>query len=99
MPTEFLLTALASCFAMALAWAARKRGLTLPDLEVQVSGDHQGPRLHRIEVEVHSSANRAELESLMERARAVCFVSNTLRQSPLIEYVISPKAPPPPVPA
>lgn len=99
MPTEFLLTALATCFAMALAWAARKRGFTLPDLGVRASADHEGPRLARITVEVQSTADRADIEPLMERARAFCFVSNTLRQSPVIDYVIAPSHRPSPPPA
>ena len=34
MPTDLLLASLSSCYALALAWAARKRGIELPDLVV-----------------------------------------------------------------
>ena len=34
MPTDLLLASLSSCNSLALAWAARKQGVELPDLEV-----------------------------------------------------------------
>ena len=38
MPTEYFLGSLASCYALALAWCARKRGFELPDLSVSAVG-------------------------------------------------------------
>lgn len=99
MPTEFLLASLATCFTMALVWAARKRGTVLPDLRVQASADHEGPRLARIKVEVESGADSHEIEPLMEKAKAFCYVSNTLRVGPAIDYVIAPIHQPLPPPA
>src|SRR5713226_3199786 len=65
MPTELLLSSLAACFAMSVAYAARKQGIELPDLSVRVRGDHTGARFQRIAIEIRSSASSSELESLM----------------------------------
>ncbi len=100
MPTELLLTSLAACFAMAVAYVARKQGIQLPDLNVRVRGEHTGARFQRIAVEIRSSASRSEVESLIERAKAYCYVSNTLSQSPELDYAVveetthSPSSPP-----
>src|ERR1700759_1366589 len=52
MPTEFLLAAMASCYALALNWAAGKRGLTLPGLVVSATGTYAGPKLSRLQLTV-----------------------------------------------
>src|SRR5258708_19280239 len=44
MPTEYLLAAMASCYALALRWSADKRGVRLPDLAVTATGTYDGPR-------------------------------------------------------
>ena len=43
-PTELLLAALSSCFTLAVAHAARKRGIELSHLGVEVTGTYDGPR-------------------------------------------------------
>jgi putative redox protein len=95
-PTELLLASLASCFALAVAHAAGKRGVELPDLSVTAAGEYDGLAFGAIRVEVRSSHPRAELEGFVERAERWCYVSNTLRGQPAIEYVVSHG--PPPVP-
>ena len=50
MPTDLLLASLASCYALALAWAARKRGFELPDLEVTATGTYEGPSFAAIAI-------------------------------------------------
>jgi hypothetical protein len=50
MPTEYLLAAMASCYALALAWAAGKRGITLPSLAVTATGTYDGPRFSRLQL-------------------------------------------------
>src|SRR5712692_592719 len=62
MPTELFLSSLAACFTLAVAHAARKRGVELPDLAVRVEGDYGRLRFDRIRVEVHSSHPKEELE-------------------------------------
>ena len=52
MPTEYLLAALASCYALALNWAAGKRGITLPGLVVTATGTYDGPRFCRLQLTV-----------------------------------------------
>lgn len=86
-PTELLLAALASCFAMALAHVARKRQVELPDLRVTAVGEHRGPAFGSLRVEVRSG-DGALVRPLLKSAAALCYVSNTLRQAPPVDYVI-----------
>ena len=89
MPTEVFLASLGACFALAVAHAARKQGIELPDLSVHASGEYEGTRFRRLKVEVHSSHPRNQLKRFVERAVSYCYVSNTLLQTPEIEYVIA----------
>jgi putative redox protein len=84
LPTEVLLASVASCFAMAMAWVATKRDAELPGLEVDVSGDYDGPRISALDICVRADAYPDLLEYLLPRAERVCWVTNTLRQSPQI---------------
>lgn len=87
MPTEMLLATLASCFAMAVHHAARKRDVTLPDLAVRATGEYEGLGFKRITVEVLSGyTDREELERLKEQATDYCYVTNTLQRSPELIY-------------
>jgi uncharacterized OsmC-like protein len=88
-PTELLLASMASCFALAVAHAAAKRGIVLADLAVTATGEYDGLRFGAIRVEVRSSHPRSELAVLVERAKQFCYVSNTLRGHPELEYVVA----------
>lgn len=88
-PTEVFLASLASCFTLAVHHVARKRDITLPDLVVRVVGDYDGPRFVRLVVEVTSTMAAEELEPLLARAAAVCYVSNTLRAVSEVEVVLN----------
>ncbi len=88
-PTELLLSALASCFAMAVAHAARKRELELADLVVHVDGEYDGARFGRLRVEVQSSHARGELDDLVRMAKRYCYISNTLARPPELEYAVA----------
>jgi putative redox protein len=90
MPTEYLLTALASCYALALAWAAGKRDLSLPGLTVTATGTYDGPRFTRLQLSVQSEAPPEVVEMLVEPALRVCSVSNTLATSPPIDIEVAP---------
>lgn len=88
MPTEFLLASLASCYALALAWAAGKRGVRLPGLTVTATGTYDGPRFASLRLTVVSDAPPGAIEPLLDRARRACYVSNTIAASPPIEVEI-----------
>src|SRR4051812_50124470 len=45
MPTDLLLAPISSCYALALAWAARKRGVGLPGLAGPAPGPYARPRV------------------------------------------------------
>ena len=67
---------------------ARKRGVELEDLCVRTVGTYDGPKFSHVRVEVRSSHEREELDRLVERANAVCYVSNTLRALHDTEVVV-----------
>ena len=80
-PTDLFLASIASCFALAMAWAAGS-GRRLPSLQVRVTGTYDGPRFSRVDVEVLSSAPPPVLDELLPEAERVCYVTNTLREAP-----------------
>jgi putative redox protein len=82
MPTDLLLASLSSCYALALAWAARKRGYELPDLTVTATGTYAGPRFAALALTVDTSLPAEQVTPLLEPARRVCYVSNTFAAVP-----------------
>jgi putative redox protein len=84
MPTEYFLGSLASCYALALAWCARKRQIELPDLSVSAIGEYDGPSFSGIRLRVRSSLPVARLQPLLASASRVCYVSNTLARMPRV---------------
>jgi putative redox protein len=88
MPTELLFAGLASCFALALGHAARKRGIALPGLRVEVIAERPGRELRYDRVCVSASADMPtdQLAELVRKAEPFCWVSNTFAQPPQIEY-------------
>jgi len=88
MPTEYLLAAMASCYALALNWAAGKRGITLPGLAVTATGTYDGPKFCRLQLTVTCDAPAEQVERLLEPALRVCYVSNTIALSPPIEVAL-----------
>jgi putative redox protein len=91
MPTEYLLVALSSCFAMALGHVARKRDLALGPLTVTAVATYAGPSFSEIELRVEfDESPPAGIDDLVERASRVCYVSNTLARSPRVTVAVSP---------
>jgi putative redox protein len=88
MPTELLCAALASCFCLALGFAAGKRNVELPGLCVIVRSRRAGRELRygSFEVEAQAKVPGEELAALMEPARRLCWVSNTLAQGVELSY-------------
>lgn len=83
-PTDLLLASVASCFALAMAHAARKSGVDLPDLEVTATGTYEGLRFSAIAISLGSTVRAEVLRQLVAQAQRVCYVTNTLRQPPEI---------------
>lgn len=89
-PTELFLASFASCMAISIAYAARKREITLGDLSVKAVGTYDGPKFSHIRIEVTSShPDREELAMLVDRGKRVCYVSNTLKAVDDTEVVIT----------
>jgi putative redox protein len=88
MPTELLFAGLASCFALALGHAARKRDVELPGLTVEVTAERPGSELryNRVVVTASARAPQDKLADLVDKAARLCWVSNTFAQPPQIEY-------------
>jgi len=73
-----MLSAVASCFTLAIAHVARKHDKPLTDLEVQAFGEYNGPRFSKIWVVASSGLPKEDLLWLADRASRVCYVSNSL---------------------
>jgi uncharacterized OsmC-like protein len=88
MPTEALCAALASCFCLAVAHVARRDGVALDRLEVDVEAERAGRELRygRMVVTARAPNDEDELARLIVRARRVCWVSNILAEPPEVEY-------------
>ena len=88
MPTELLAASIASCFCLALAFVAGKRGRELPGLQVVVRRVRAGRELRyeRFEIEARAEVPDEALAALMEPARRVCWVSNTLAHGVELSY-------------
>jgi putative redox protein len=88
-PSEVFLASLAGCFTLALYHEAKKRNIELPDITVRATGTYQGPGFGRLVVEVKSGAEPDVIESLIEPAKRVCYVSNTLRNVSEVEVSLA----------
>lgn len=88
-PTDLFLVSVSSCFALALAYVARKRGVGLVNLEVTAIGRYAGLKFDRIDLTI-SASPRDEVVGLLEEAERFCYVSNTLRHQPRLSVELSP---------
>ena len=84
-PTDYLLASVASCFTLAMAHVAAKRGLALPGLQVRVLGTYEGLEFAQIEVVVTFDGPLDVVEQLIPYAERVCYVTNTLRRGPQLQ--------------
>lgn len=80
MPTDYLLVAVGTCMCLAVAHVAKKRRLPLGQLKVGVSArKHEKEfRFDSIDLLVQADLPPEQLQPLIEQARRVCFVSNTI---------------------
>jgi uncharacterized OsmC-like protein len=91
-PIQYLLIAVASCFALSCRAVLIRRKLTQASFEVVTIGEKQlaAPenRLNQISVVAifGGGLTEAEAESIVEQAKPLCTVSNTIVDSPNIAY-------------
>jgi uncharacterized OsmC-like protein len=83
-PSELLFSSVASCFAMAVVWSARKRRLALPDLEIVVSWGYDKPGRMYDDVTVEARSSLAtdapeQFQAVVRLAEEVCWVTRTIR--------------------
>jgi organic hydroperoxide reductase OsmC/OhrA len=88
-PSEVFLASLAGCFTLALYHEAKKRSIDLPDISVRATGTYQGPGFVALALEVKSGADHDVIESLIEPAKRVCYVSNTIRNVSDVEVTLA----------
>ncbi len=88
MPTEAFCAAIASCFCLAMGHVAGKRDLELPGLQVIVRARRPGTELRyeHFEIETRAEVPEDVLARLIEPARRVCWVSNTLAAGVELDY-------------
>ncbi len=80
MPTEFFLASVASCMCLAVSHMAQKQHIELNNLEVSANAekDMEIFRFKEIHLEIQSDLPSERLQSLVQRAKKYCFVSNTI---------------------
>jgi putative redox protein len=81
-PTDLLLVSVSSCFALALAYVARKRGVELLGLDVTAVGRYEGLKFDQISLSISSASPPDVVRGLLPEAQRVCYVSNTLLHQP-----------------
>jgi putative redox protein len=89
MPTELFCAALASCFCLAVGFAAGKRDQEVPDLKVTVTGERVDGELRyeHLVVTTEAALEPKVLARLVERARPLCWISNSLATGVSVEYL------------
>jgi putative redox protein len=85
MPTELLLAALASCYTLALRWAAQRLEVDLGEIAVTATGTYERLSFERISLVVATALPPAQADELLSAARRVCYVSNTLARDVRID--------------
>jgi uncharacterized OsmC-like protein len=89
-PTGMLLTAVASCFTLALAFTAAKLGLQPTGIRVVTTGHYDGLRFGRVEVVSDVDGLTVEqVADLVVRAQRVCYVTNTLNAPPEVVFSVA----------
>jgi len=88
-PVEYLLIAVAGCFALSVRAAIAARDGSRPSLEVEAIGEKAADapsRLGRIDVRVRLVEPVAGIDFgwILEEAKRLCTVTNTLRADPII---------------
>lgn len=90
MPTEYLLVALSSCYALALGHVARKRDVALGPMTVRAVATYDGPSFSAIDLEVvFDDQPPPGIDELVERASKVCYLSNTLARRPRVTVTVA----------
>lgn len=77
-PTDLLLASVASCFALSVAYVARKRGIDLSAQNIEVTGTYEGLKFRAIDIRLDLSCDPAAVEGLISDAQRLCYVTNTL---------------------
>ena len=79
-PTDLLLASAASCFTLAIVHSAKKRGVALGYVRVNVVGEYAGSHFAAVNIGVDvTGPSPQELRDLLVAAGRVCYVTNTLR--------------------
>ncbi len=88
-PTELLLAALASCYTLALRWAAERRNVRLGNIRVTATGSYEQLRFNRIRLVVSADFPLGAAAAVLRDASRVCYVSNTLAGEVCIDVTVN----------
>ena len=93
-PVEYMLLAIAGCFALSCAGALRARESPPTPVEVVVTGEKapDAPsRVHRIALAVAFGGGMSEAEAvaIAREAKHLCTVTNTIFGAPIVEVTAS----------
>lgn len=89
-PTDLFLSSVASCFTLALAYAAAKHNLEPTSIEVDVLGHYDGPRFDRVEITATVAGIASDrLERIIALAEKLCYVTNSLRRPPSVSVSVA----------
>lgn len=84
-PTDLFMGSIASCFTLALVYAAGKRAVPLTSVRVIVTGTYAGPRFSEIAIDAElGGVPETERAALVAAAERYCYVTNTLRRPPTV---------------
>lgn len=88
MPSELFMFAVASCFGQALAHVARKMRTPIDPLRVLVDArKHESEfRFARILLTIEARCPRERLEKIVEHAKKLCFVTNSISSSVEVDF-------------
>ena len=80
MPTEFFLASIASCMCLAVSHMAQKQRIELNNVEVSANAEKDIKifKFREIHLDIQADLPSGKLQSLVQRAKKYCFVSNTI---------------------
>lgn len=78
-PTEMLLGSVASCFTLALTYAAKRRHVELDHLLVDATGTYDGKKFGAIHIDAEIGCAIDLVAPLIADAEQFCYVTNTIR--------------------
>ena len=83
MPTDLFLASVASCMALTVSSVARKKRLSLEQLEVNIRGENHpdDDRIGKLYMHISADLPSDKLEKLVAQSEKICYISKSLAGS------------------